>query len=351
MDLSEPISSIEQLTAESLTERLRSSGFLSEGHVVSIESTEQFDSSAALWERLVVEYSSDYVGTASEAMLLKLYRDGWFGGGVVEWTFYNELAAQTPDASVCEVYDCGIDKENRVCHFILEDVSVTHTLAPPKDERPYEDAIREFGKYHVRWWGDERLNEWPFAGMPGGPLRMAAAVAPEKIRESAQKFEDSLKGCVDTMDDFDPEWTATIERVIQRYPEVFIERIADSNGVTMLHGDAHLWNYAYPKDPSTHRMILMDWETFKRGLAPYDLAYMLVHGTSNRKDDEDRLMTFYYDEVLTPKVDGYSREQFEYDYRLSVAACVFCPLIWKRVFSFKSAIGAYRDWDCEGLLG
>ena len=55
-------------------------------------------------------------------MMLKLYRKGWFGGGVVEWTFYGDLAPATPGASVCTVYDCGIDRENRDCHFLLEDL-------------------------------------------------------------------------------------------------------------------------------------------------------------------------------------------------------------------------------------
>jgi thiamine kinase-like enzyme len=52
--------------------------------------------------------------------------------------------------------------------------------------------------------------------------------------------------------------------------------------LTLLHGDAHLWNLYYPKDPETDRIILFDWETIKRGLGAYDLAYLLIHGTSVR---------------------------------------------------------------------
>ena len=61
-------------------------------------------------------------------------------------------------------------------------------------------------------------------------------------------------------------------------------------------------------------------------------------------------MTFYYDELMSSGVTGYSKEQFEFDFRLSIIACVFCPLIWKRMFSLRSAMEAYEDWDCEELL-
>ena len=138
--------------------------------------------------------------------------------------------------------------------------------------------------------------------------------------------------------------------MIERYPEVFIERISDPNGITLLHGDAHLGNYYYPKNPDRDSLILFDWETYKRGLAAYDLAYLMVHGTRGRAELEPRLMVFYYDTLTAMGVRGYSREQFEYDYRLSVATCTFCPLVWKRPWSFRRAMRAYEDWDCEELL-
>lgn len=352
MELSEPITDFKQVTPDLLTDRLTRNGFLMAGSVTAVERTDSFGSSAAQWDRLKITTSDDYEGSVSEAIVLKVYRKGWFWGGVAEWTFYNELAPATPGVSVCPVYDCGIDRESQGCHYIMPDLSVSHT-EPPKDnkDRPFEDVVRELVKYHAEWWNHPRLEEWPFQVSPGGPLRMAAAVKAEDIRESAEKFKRSLKEFVKSTDEeIDPRWIAITERVIERYPDVFIERISDSSSITMLHGDAHLWNYYYPKDPTTGSLILFDWETYKRGLAPYDLAYLLVHGTSGRRELEKHLMTFYYDELISAGVTGYGKDQFEYDFRLSVIACGFCPLIWKRMFSFRSAMEAYEDWDCRELL-
>ena len=52
-----------------------------------------------------------------------------------------------------------------------------------------------------------------------------------------------------------------MERVIHGYPDIFLARVANSQNITMLHDDAHLWNLFYPKDPSKDRIILFDWET------------------------------------------------------------------------------------------
>ena len=139
--------------------------------------------------------------------------------------------------------------------------------------------------------------------------------------------------------------------MIENYPDAFLARVSDSPNITLLHGDLHLWNLFYPKNVETGQLILSDWETYKRGLGAYDLAYLMVHGTSDRKQYESRLMDFYYTGLIDGGITGYSREDFEYDYRLSVIACVFCPLIWKRAFSMRSAMKAYADWNCKELLG
>ena len=65
---------------------------------------------------------------------------------------------------------------------------------------------------------------------------------------------------------------------------------------------------------------------------------------------ESPLMDFYYKRLIAGGIENYSRDQFEYDYRLSVLSCVFCPILWKRAFSVRNAIKAYQDWDCGALL-
>lgn len=352
MDLSKPITDVKQATPELLTERFQGNGFLESGSVTAVEKTDSFGSSAAKWDRLTLTLSDDYAGRVPEHIVLKVYRKDWFGGGRVEWAFYDELAPATPDASVCPVYDCGIDRETKDCHFLMPDLSVTHK-EPPKEstERPHEAVVAELLKYHIRWWNDARLEEWPFMQKAGGPLRMAQAIEEADVRDSCAQFGKQLGAMADKLgDDLDPNHLAAMERVIEGYPDVFLKRVTDSPSITMLHGDAHLWNLYYPKDPERDRIILFDWETFKRGLGVYDLAYMLVHGTSGRRDIERPLLDFYYEGLLAGGIKGYSRDDLMYDFRLSVLSCVFCPIVWKRAFSVRGAMEAYEDWGCEEML-
>ena len=163
MKLSEPITHAEQLTPALLTDRFGRNGFLKSGSVTSIEKTDSFGSSCAAWDRLSLTFSEDYMGDIPDAIVLKIYRKGWFGGGVVEWTFYNELAPKTPDASVCPVLDCGFDHNEKNCHYLMPDLSVTHEDGPKKATYQLHKAvIEELLKYHIRWWNDPRLDEWPF---------------------------------------------------------------------------------------------------------------------------------------------------------------------------------------------
>ena len=53
----------------------------------------------------------------------------------------------------------------------MPDLSVTHQEPPREEtERPYSRVIEELLKYHIRWWGDSRLEAWPFYQRAGGPL-------------------------------------------------------------------------------------------------------------------------------------------------------------------------------------
>ncbi len=79
MKLSEPITDVEQLTPALLTDRFSRNGFLKSGSVTSIKKTDSFGSSCAEWDRLSLTFSEDYIGDIPNAIVLKVYRKGWFG--------------------------------------------------------------------------------------------------------------------------------------------------------------------------------------------------------------------------------------------------------------------------------
>ncbi len=344
--------SFDEMTPELLTERLSRNGFLRKGHIERIDQAEAFESNAGFWFRLKLKFSPDYEGDVPIDVMLKLYRARRIHGGVAEWAFYSELAPQTPGASVCPVYDCAIDHDRRRCHFLMRDIGVTHENEPPK-ERPYGRAVEEVLKYHISWWNHTRLDKWPFTVALHSAKGVSAAIAEEEIRKSCVDYEGHLRTFVEEKGDkLEAGWIRKMEQVIPRYADVFSSRVSDKKNTTLLHGDLHLWNFAYPKDPMRDQLILLDWENNRRGLGPYDLAYMLVHATGGRsraREIEANLINLYYAK-LTDQVADYSREAFEYDFRLSIISTTFFPLYNKLPFAMRSAMDAYGDWDCDELL-
>lgn len=172
---------------------------------------------------------------------------------------------------------------------------------------------------------------------------MAQAISEEDVRKSCADFEATLRTFVDEKGaglDLDD---GTRDRKISRCLSWKGRRWRSD------HGDSHLWNFYYSKK-DIEDIVLFDWETFKRGLGAYDLAYLMVHGASGRERLEKGLMDFYYERLVAGGIENYSRELFEQDYRLSVISTTFCPLFWKRVFSMRSAMQAFADWECDELL-
>mgnify|MGYP006865187643 CR=1 FL=1 len=60
---------------------------------------------------------------------------------------------------------------------------------------------------------------------------------------------------------------------------------------------------------------------------------------------------FYHRALLAGGVANYSFDQCVADYRLAVFICPFVPIAWNRPKFVSYALTAFRDWDCEDLLG
>jgi aminoglycoside phosphotransferase (APT) family kinase protein len=68
-------------------------------------------------------------------------------------------------------------------------------------------------------------------------------------------------------------------RLLDRAPRL-IKRTDSRRGVTITHGDAHVWNSFLPRDGGND-VRLFDWDGWGLGVATKDLAYMTaVHWSS-----------------------------------------------------------------------
>jgi hypothetical protein len=86
---------------------------------------------------------------------------------------------------------------------------------------------------------------------------------------------------------------------------------------TVIHGDSRIGNMMFPSAPGRGRFVLIDWQAARRGVGAFDLAYFLVLSlmTTHRHELEQPAVDLYYKLLLDKGVKGYSRAQYDDDYR------------------------------------
>ena len=146
--------------------------------------------------------------------------------------------------------------------------------------------------------------------------------------------------------------------LLDRAPRL-VKRTDSRRGVTIVHGDAHVWNCFLPRDGGRD-VRLFDWDSWRLGVATEDLAYMMaVHWYPDRRRlMEGRLLDFYHDELQSHGISNYDRRALTDDYRLSAlwaivtpvfqAGANIPPLIWWN--NFERIHLAVDDLGCRELL-
>ncbi|WP_162590913.1 hypothetical protein [Variovorax sp. PBL-E5] len=130
--------------------------------------------------------------------------------------------------------------------------------------------------------------------------------------------------------------------------------------MTIVQGDAHVWNCFLPKAGSADDTRLFDWGAWRIDVGSDDLACMMaVHWYPDlRRRFEQRLMDCCHDELLARGVRGYDRRALHEDYRLSVLWQTTTPIhqqaidipsvIWWN--NFERVHLAAEDLGCRELL-
>jgi hypothetical protein len=281
---------------------------------------------------------------------MKLVDPARFAMGSAEARFYEFVAAsglQPPD-SLLDVYGTLIDDERRLAVVLMAEEEGPFVQSDWPVPPALEDclrAVRALARIHARW------RDSPEAAME----RQRRAPGNAAMR---QRIEDCARALIDRLGDaLAPERRALIERVVERFPDAHAARL-DAGGLTLVHGDAHFWNFLIPKDP-TRQPVLIDWQLWGVDLGAADLAYMIaLHWFPDRRARyEQTMLDGYRDELERLGIDC-GAEALQVDYRFMVAGLltrlvVFASVIpagiwWPHLYR---AFAAFDDLDCAELLG
>jgi thiamine kinase-like enzyme len=337
-----------------LTRLLRHAGALPHGEVVGVAVETSRDTLISRIARLRLTYDD---GAGPTHLFVKCPReDGdpqWRQFGQKEVDFYRLVAPDTPAGLLPHCYEAAAGTAEP-WRLVLEDLTASHEALgewplPPSTRRGHA-IVAAHARFHAAWWDHERLGTL-------GAFRDTA--------ERADRFLASLPRELAAFTDrlgerLSAERRRVYERLITGAPRL-LDRYRTHRDLTLVHGDAHVWNAMLPRDGTFDDVRLIDWDAWRVDLATDDLAYMLaVHCFPDWRERYEReSLRRYHDGLIGAGVRGYSFEALWQDYRLSVLWQITTPMwqanhgippwVWwnhlERIFR------AVDDLDCLALLG
>ncbi len=350
------ITQSKQVTPRWLTEKLTSSGALSGGSVRSVKIEEWKATNLSNLLRLTLTYTPNASNTAPRNLILKYTlpdtpKDQFAILSKKEYDFYQRVAAEMNNPPVPRCYDMFYHTELGKLHILMDDLSRSHMQAkhplPPTKEQSLANIIT-LAEFHAFWWNDPRLGKTIGKVYNDVRIQKRARILAAKLQEFMDELGDRL-----------PLYRRShLQRAMNFYADLMIQQ--RDGQVTLVHGDAHSWNFLNPIDPQTHRTILIDWEFWTIDSATNDLAFMIALGwyPDRRNELEREMLQRYHETLLTHGVQQYTWDDCWLSYRYSVLKRLFTPLLqWEsglppRVWwhNLERAFMAFDDLHCEELL-
>jgi thiamine kinase-like enzyme len=238
-------------------------------------------------------------------------------------------------------------------HLLLEDLTDSHFIAtqwplPPTLEQ-CESIVQAQARFHAASWDNPRL------GTSIGNWRNADAFDRD-LRSFAEQFARFTDRFGEMMP---PERRDLYQRLLDQAPRL-LARYHSRRNLTLIHGDAHVWNCFLPRQGVGDNVRLIDWEGWTIGTATDDLAYMMaMHWYPDRRRQIERpLLDLYHEALLAQGVCGYDRQALDDDYRLSALWLITRPIaqamndIGPRVWwnNLERIMLAVDDLGCRDLL-
>jgi hypothetical protein len=274
--------------------------------------------------------------------------------GRQEVAFYAEVAPHLPAGLVPRCFDADWNAETNVWHLLLEDLTETHMIAttwpvPPAFDQ-CETIVASLARVHARWWDG-----------PGLGISTGTWIDDDELARNLQTFSEHFARFTDRFGDrISAERRELFHRLFDAAPR-FRQRYLSHRHVTIVHGDAHVWNCLLPRDSKGDSARFFDWDSWHADVGTSDLAYMIaMHWYPDRRRRYERpLLDRYHETLLARGVEGYDRRMLQDDYRSSTLQRIMTP-VWQATIDIPPVIWwnnleriflAVEDLDCRELLG
>lgn len=336
------------LTASALTDLFYRSGALQRGVVTHLEIEQQTDTIVSTLTFLRAMYSQDSSPKLPKRLILKQLRSTETAPGDIsehELDFYSRLA---PKLSSPPVVQCFVALDGVL---ILEDLSNSHTNLPWSKIPSASQcamAVEVLAQLHAQWWEDPQLG-----------VTLGTGHSTETLTSMVEGIATLLPGfCGSAASNLSPARRNVLERVFSSRLRPWL-RLTDPRALAVIHGDAHTWNFLFPRHEG-RQTYLIDWQLWHVDVGARDLAFMIaLHWTSDqRRNLELPLLRRYHEQLVALGVTDYSWDDLWLDYRLCAIRNLTIPILyWKRGTKqelwhhrLACAMVSYEELNCNELL-
>jgi hypothetical protein len=344
------------LAPEWLTQRLIDAGRLAaSGRVTAlVEETPQTTLISTL-RRFRVDYAGDAAGAPTHLLLKTPRTDtavSFIDQGRREATFYADVASRIQYGVVPQCFDIGGPDGEAPCSVLIEDLSATHRVIGewplPPSRRDCERLLSAYARFHAAWWDHGELGTSIGRFLTDAELDQIRAQLTERWATFRAMLGERLTtACADRFTRF----LDAMPRLRRRYHA--------RRHLTIVHGDAHVWNALFPNDGAGN-VTIIDWAAWQIGVATRDLAYMMaLHWYPERRARlEQPLLRHYHAALVGHGVRGYDFDALLDDYRLSALSQIMIP-VWQATAQLPAAVWwghlergmrAFEDLGCDALL-
>lgn len=253
------------------------------------------------------------------------------GFGREELPFYQAIAGRLNCPVVPQFFAGGTDEPTGRTWLLLEDLSGSH-------ERPSEPPLPPTLARSTKLV--EALAQFHAAGWDNAGWQEVGSTLWQRLRASEWLESATERLFGQAGDALDNRTRAMYGRFLHDFPTL-VTRSEQLQGRTLVHGDAHVWNWMLPRDDTLDIPKLVDWDAWHIGIGVWDLAYMMALQWDRevRQRFENHLLDRYYAALAASGVSGYSREALQEDYRLAVLLHLRTPIA-----RFSKGMSAYVWW-------
>jgi hypothetical protein len=277
--------------------------------------------------------------------------------GIREVRFYQFIERLNPDPypNIPRCLNSRISPDEKAYFLVLEDLSESHQDYQSLDFSKINNwkyGLRALAKFHRSF--TQKLSEEQIQAHADDEQDIEAYIG--KLEDAFSKFKCDNRDCV-------PDTTIELlERCIPLIRAFELEKVyqvRQNQLATILHRDAHLKNFLYPRVGGSETMIV-DWQFWGVGIGTFDLRHLLGSALGgDLRGRQQELVRFYYQEYVDGLDYDYSWEDCWSDYRKGIVDNLYMP-VWQYTGfgwgvdrwgkTLASAVENFYDLNCDEFL-